>query len=59
MEKTKVRLLGNPKQCVHEEGDEGYIDGYVRGGDDIPYAVVIVGVNIDLCPLHLLIVLCE
>lgn len=36
-------------------GDYGYIDGYVRGADDRPYAVFVRrdGV-IDLVPLHCL-----
>lgn len=23
-------------------GDEGYIDGYCRGGNDVPYAVIVI-----------------
>jgi hypothetical protein len=39
--KTKVKLNGTNQYNVWNDGDTGYIDGYVRGGDELPYAVVI------------------
>jgi len=52
--KTKVILTSSSVECQHKKGDEGYIDGYVRGANDCPYAVVIVGENVDLVDIHLL-----
>lgn len=39
--KTKVKLNGTNQYNDWNDGDTGYIDGYVRGGDERPYAVVI------------------
>jgi hypothetical protein len=39
--KTKVKLNGKNQYNDWNDGDTGYIDGYVRGGDERPYAVVI------------------
>ena len=50
--KTKVKIIANLSECVHENGDEGYIDGYVQAADNRPYAVVVVGKNIDLVMVH-------
>ena len=38
---------------VHK-GDVGYVDGYIRGGDDTPYAVVVIGKSFKLVPLHII-----
>lgn len=50
--KTKVRVMSAFYQCEFKRGDIGYIDGYVRGGNDIPFAVVVVKDKIDLVPIH-------
>lgn len=39
--KTKVKLNGTNQYNDWKDGDKGYIDGYLRGGDEKPYAVVI------------------
>jgi hypothetical protein len=39
--KTRAILTGDVYQSRLKEGDKGYIDGYVRGGDERPYAVFV------------------
>jgi len=55
--KTRIRL----KEAIYQEpsteaGMEGYIDGYIRGGNGVPYAVVIIddeGADTPkMCPLY-------
>ena len=42
MEKTRVVFIVNSQyEGEYNVGDRGYVDGYCRGGDDIPYAVVV------------------
>ena len=36
------------------EGIEGYIDGYIMGTYNVPYAVVVSGEFIDMIPLDFL-----
>jgi hypothetical protein len=55
--KTEVKIIGHPHQCEFSDGMMGYIDGYVRGGDDRAYAVVVCGEKIDFVPLYSLRVL--
>lgn len=50
--KTRVEIKHNILQTVLKSGDIGYIDGYVRGGNNAPYAVVVVGDKIDMAPLY-------
>lgn len=48
--RTKVKMSCNDNQ--HKEwikGEEGYIDGYVRGGDGRPCLAVVIGSRIILC----------
>ena len=33
-------------------GDLGYVDGYCRGGDDVPCAVVIIKDRIVMAPIN-------
>jgi len=41
--KTKVRITqGDHQYNQYERNETGYIDGYVRGGEDRPYAVVVI-----------------
>jgi len=53
--KTKVEIV---ESFQHMEdckiGDMGYIDGYVRGGDGRPYAVVIIGCKLKMIPIYCL-----
>jgi hypothetical protein len=57
--KTKVKIIKEYQHMMFKVGDVGYIDGYVRGADDIPYAVVIVGKKIDYVSSYSLEVLSE
>lgn len=43
--KAKVRINGNSPYGEWNPGDTGIVDGYCRGGDDVPYAVVILDKN--------------
>lgn len=58
--KTRVIIKSQPR---HEDGNlvgmEGYIDGYIRGGDDTPYVVVIVGDRIVLAKPYELTIICQ
>jgi hypothetical protein len=51
MEKTKVKIIGEHDYRFFKIGDRGYIDGYIKGGDDRPCAVVIVGGELELVPI--------
>lgn len=51
--KTKIKCVAPIR--YHEDikvGDLGYIDGHVRGGDDVPYVVCIFGKNIVYAAFH-------
>ena len=51
--RTRVEFKHNDAE--HKEwtkGDKGYIDGYVRGGNGVPFAAVVIGHDIVLAPLH-------
>lgn len=39
--KTVVKVLNDVYQSRLKKGDIGYIDGYLRGGDDRPYVQVV------------------
>jgi len=60
MNKTKVKCINTIK--YHKSikiGDIGYIDGYVRGGDEIPYIVCIFGKTIAFAEFYNLEVVTE
>lgn len=57
--RTKVKLINTPYQCRLKKDDTGYIDGYVRGGNDVPLAAVVSNGIIDLVPIYMLAVLSE
>lgn len=50
--KTKVVIIFKDPYNDYFEGETGYIDGYVRGGDDVPYAVVVIGDKLVMAPLR-------
>lgn len=50
--KTKVELKEDVHQSELKKGMVGYIDGYVVGGDGRPYAVVVSGQIVDMCPMY-------
>ena len=52
--KTKVRVTCNSYYYDVHEGDIGYVDGYLRGGDNTPYAVVVIGKSFNLVPLNMI-----
>lgn len=52
--RTDVEVLYDVDDGMLKKGDKGYIDGYIKGGDNTPYAAVVCldkGI-IVLCPLH-------
>jgi len=55
--KTKVSIISDVPQSPVKKGETGYIDGYVNAMDGKPYAVVVVGVLIELIPIGNLLVL--
>lgn len=59
MNKVKVRIIGTDPECSLQYGDIGYIDGYLRGGNNVPYIVVVVGKKVDMVTFHNLEVLEE
>ena len=42
MKRVRVMFICDSPYKDWNSGDVGYVDGYCRGGDDVPYAVVIV-----------------
>lgn len=48
--KTKVKILYTATDNMGgiKAGMTGYIDGYVRGGNDVPLAVIVIDKQIDL-----------
>lgn len=55
MEKTKIRMIFDDEiNKEWKKDEEGYVDGYCRGADDIPYACVILAGKITMCPIHYL-----
>ena len=50
--KTKVRITCTSIYEDFHKGDVGYVDGYIRGGDDTPCAVVVIGKSFSLVPLY-------
>lgn len=55
----RTKIITNSSDQVHKDwkkGEEGYIDGYVRGGTGTPLAVVALGERIVLIPLNCLTV---
>lgn len=43
--KPRVKINGRSNYGDWEPGDTGVVDGYCRGGDDVPYAIVILDKN--------------
>lgn len=50
--KTKVKIRYDYHQGIFKKDTEGYVDGYVRGGNDVPLAVVVANGMFDLVPIH-------
>jgi hypothetical protein len=55
----KTRVIVNqddPQYNEFKKGEVGYIDGYVRGGEGIPYAAVVIEDRIQLIAFRFLTV---
>lgn len=53
----RTKVVTKSSDQVHKDwknGEEGYIDGYVRGGTGAPLAAVVLGERIVLIPLNVL-----
>ncbi len=51
--KTKVKInYTDNEDRDFNKGEVGFIDGYVRGGNNVPLAAVIIGKRITLVPIH-------
>ncbi len=35
-----------------KKGEKGYVVGFVRGADDVPYSVVVINLKLVMIPLH-------
>lgn len=51
--KPIVKINGNSLYGEWNPGDTGIVDGYCRGGDNIPYAVVILDKNFRFVMVNL------
>ena len=52
--KTKVRITRESYRYNVIKGDIGYVDGYLRGYNNINCAVVVIGKRFTLVPLHMI-----
>ena len=50
--RTYVKILQDQPQEPAKKNDVGYIDGYVRGGNDKPFAMVIIRDFISFVYIH-------
>lgn len=53
--KTEVVIITDDRHFKeYERGDNGYIDGYINGANNVPYAVVVIPIKkkIVLVPIH-------
>lgn len=41
MKKLRVKFEHDSPYGEYHNGDVGFVDGYVRGGNDVPYAVIV------------------
>ena len=51
MERLKVMFICKSPYNDWESGDMGYVDGYCRGGNGVPCAVVIIKDRIVMAPI--------
>lgn len=52
--KTEVEITIELNQCIFKKGERGYIDGYIRGANNVPLAAVVVDERIDLVQIYAL-----
>lgn len=57
--KTKVRMISVDQYKEWEIGEEGYIDGYVQGGNGAPLAAVVLKNRVVLSPIYCLQVISD
>lgn len=51
--KTRIVITTDDKRYSdYKEGETGYIDGYVMGGDNAPYVAVVLGERVTLVPFQ-------
>ena len=55
MSKTRVIIKANSPYGDYKKGDRGIVDGYCRGGSDVPCAVVIIGTMFVCVPVYVLL----
>lgn len=41
MKRLRVKFACDGPYGDYHKGDVGFVDGYVRGGNDVPYAVIV------------------
>jgi hypothetical protein len=51
MNKLKVIITGQSPYAEWKVGCKGFIDGYIRGADGVPYAIVVVKDSLLMVPL--------
>ena len=59
MERLRVRFICDSHYKDWNSGDIGYVDGYCRGGDGVPCAVVVVKYRIVKDPLKNILIINE
>lgn len=52
MNQVRVLITSDDRYNDYKKGDVGYVHGYIRGGDNVPYVVVIIETKIVMVPFH-------
>lgn len=52
MNKILIEMISDSQYREYTKGDLGYVAGFVRGGDDVPYVACVIGESIILAPLR-------
>ena len=50
--KTRVIMIQQNEYKEWELFEEGFIDGYIQGGDNRPYACIVIGERVVMAPFH-------
>ncbi len=51
--KTIIELLDDSPYNEYKKGDTGYVDAYIRGSNNAPYAVIVLSSGrFALVPIH-------
>ncbi len=51
-EKTIVRFLNDDQYGGFKKGETGYVEGFVRGGNEVPLICIVTGNKIVLADFH-------